>query len=137
MKFLNDSAWLRMEKLKKHNFGTKKTLNLTQQIPRNTEKHRLTRAIEGPVHPGLGYSLGLVFLDRSRPDLAFFDRHGQVWTPPNSARRYSDKCSFFFGVFVGSRSKLYRKCMFLIVLTCFLGYSAQNHAESLGNHSQK
>ena len=53
------------------------------------------------------------------------------------SRRCSDKFSGLFVYFWGPGPDFKEKCMFFIVLTCFLGFSAQNHAESLGNHPKK
>ena len=48
MKFLNDSAWFCMEKLKKHSFETQKAkqkINNTSKHLKITEKKFLTRAL--------------------------------------------------------------------------------------------
>ena len=60
MKILDDSAWLCMEKLKKHSFETNKFKDLPKREKNRKRKNiRLYRCLEGALHPALSYSLNM------------------------------------------------------------------------------
>ena len=106
MKFLDDSAWFCMEKLKKHNFETKKL------------KHhpKIIKILQKSLNKiPSGFPFYIVTEGRVQ---------GPLQGPSKEIFRIFYDCLYVFGQML---------CLFVSKL-CFLSFSMQNHAESSGNY---